>query len=307
LSEIILKTQKLTKKYGAFSAVDKMNIQVNKGDIYGLVGKNGAGKTTLLKMLCGLSMSTEGEFELFSQKTEKGLGEVRSRTGSIIETPSFLPYLSAEKNLEYYRIQRGIANKKCIKESLEFVGLSDTGKKKFKNFSLGMKQRLGLALAIMNDPDFLILDEPINGLDPMGIAEFREIILKLNREKNTTILISSHILGELSQIATTYGFMNDGKLIENISVKDLHEKCKRQLQIKVDDTSKAASILEKELHSSNFQIVNDHDILVAEHMDSPEQLVRALVMNDVMVSEVRQTGLNLEEYFIQLVGGMHNV
>lgn len=306
MSEIIMKTERLTKKYGSFSAVDHMNMQVSKGDIYGLVGKNGAGKTTLLKMLCGLSMPSEGEFELFSQKREKGLNEVRSKTGSIIETPSFLPYLSAERNLEYYRIQRGITDKKCIKESLEFVGLADTGKKKFKNFSLGMKQRLGLALAIMNDPDLLILDEPINGLDPMGIAEFREIILKLNREKNTTIIISSHILGELSQIATTYGFMNNGKLVEHISVEDLHEKCKRQLKIQVNDTNKAAAVLQKELNCTNFQIANDHDILVAEHTDAPELMVRALVMNDVLVSEVRQTGLNLEEYFIQLVGGMQN-
>jgi ABC-2 type transport system ATP-binding protein len=301
-----LKTQKLTKKYGTFSAVDNMDIQVNKGDIYGLVGKNGAGKTTLLKMLCGLSVPTQGEFELFSQKTEKGLNEIRAKTGSIIETPSFLPYLSAEKNLEYYRIQRGIQNKNCVKESLQFVGLADTGKKKFKNFSLGMKQRLGLALAIMNDPDLLILDEPINGLDPMGIAEFRETLLKLNHEKNTTIIISSHILGELSQIATTYGFMNSGRLVEHISVQDLHEKCKRQLKIQVDDTNKAANILQKELSCTNIQIENEHDMLVADQLDAPEKMVRALVLNNVMVSEVRQTGLNLEEYFIQLVGGMQN-
>ncbi len=306
MSEIILKTQKLTKKYGTFSAVDNMDIQVNQGDIYGLVGKNGAGKTTLLKMLCGLSVPTQGEFELFSQKTEKGLNEVRAKTGSIIETPSFLPYLSAEKNLEYYRIQRGIQNKNCVKESLQFVGLADTGKKKFKNFSLGMKQRLGLALAIMNNPDLLILDEPINGLDPMGIAEFRDIILKLNHEKNTTIIISSHILGELSQIATTYGFMNSGRLVEHISVQDLHEKCKRQLKIQVDDTNKAANILQKELSCTNIQIVNEHDMLVADQLDAPEKMVRALVLNDIMVSEVRSTGLNLEEYFIQLVGGMQN-
>lgn len=306
MSDNILETHNITKKYGTFSAVDNMNIEVKQGDIYGLVGKNGAGKTTLLKMVCGLSMPTSGEFELFSQKVEKDIGTARSRTGCIIETPSFFPYLSAERNLEYYQIQRGISGKKCIQESLKFVGLSDTGKKKFKNFSLGMKQRLGLALAIMNDPDFLILDEPINGLDPMGIAEFREIILKLNREKNTTILISSHILGELSQIATTYGFVNDGKLIEHISVADLEEKCRRQLKIKVGDMDKATGVLEKELLCSNFQIINEHEMLVGEFMDTPEILVRTLVQNDVMVSEVYQTGLNLEEYFIQLIGGIHN-
>ena len=183
MSDNILKTRNITKKYGKFTAVNDMDIEVKQGEIYGLVGKNGAGKTTLLKMVSGLSLPSSGTLELFGQTSEKDLNRVRSRTGCIIETPSFLPYLSAEKNLEYYRLQRGIVNPRCIRDSLEFVGLADTGKKKFKNFSLGMKQRLGLALAIMSGPDFLILDEPINGLDPMGIAEFREMILKLNHGK----------------------------------------------------------------------------------------------------------------------------
>ncbi|HHV31181.1 MAG: ATP-binding cassette domain-containing protein [Ruminococcaceae bacterium] len=306
MSDTILKTHGLTKKYGNFTAVSNMDIEVKRGEIYGLVGKNGAGKTTLLKMVSGLALKNSGSLELFGETTETGLNKARKRTGCMIETPSFLPYLSAEKNLEYYRQQRGIVNPSCIRESLEFVGLADTGKKRFKNFSLGMKQRLGLALAIMGNPEFLILDEPINGLDPMGIVEFREMILKLNRERNTTILISSHILGELSQIATTYGFIHNGKLVEHISAGELEEKCKRSLKLKVSDTAKAAVTLQNELNCNEFLVLNEQEIQIGAFLDTPETIVQALVKNNVMVADVHQTGLNLEEYFIELVGGMNH-
>lgn len=304
--ETILKTGNLTKKFGSFTAVDSMSVVVKKGEIYGLVGKNGAGKTTLLKMVSGLSIADAGEIALFGKSSPAGLNAARSRTGSIIETPSFLPYLSAEKNLEYYRIQRGVRNPRCICKSLEFVGLADTGKKKFKNFSLGMKQRLGLALAIMSDPDFLILDEPINGLDPMGMAEFREMILKLNREHGTTILISSHILSELSQIATTYGFINNGRLIETVSAEALKEKCRRSLKVKVSDTERAAGVLKGELNCTQLHVSDDGALYLDEYLDAPEKVVSTLVKNNVLVSEVRQSGLSLEEYFIELIGGMHH-
>lgn len=306
MAETIIKTHAITKQYGHFSAVDHMNIEVKRGDIFGLVGRNGAGKTTLLKMICGLSMPTSGGLELFQQVSEHELGRVRARTGSMIETPGFLPYLSAERNLEYYRIQRGIPNKNGVQESLRFVGLDNTGNKKFKNFSLGMKQRLGLALAIMGDPELLILDEPVNGLDPMGMAEFREMILKLNREKNTTILISSHILGELSQIATSFGFMNNGRLVEHISAPMLEEKCKRSLIMKVSDTEKASELLRRQFSCNNFEIKNANEIKLSEFLETPEILVKAFVENGIMVSGVREDGLNLEEYFIELVGGNHH-
>lgn len=303
LSDVLINTRNLTKSYGTKTAVCNLNLTVNKGDIYGLVGKNGAGKTTLLRMICGLAIPTSGELQLFGESSGGGLNRVRSLTGSIIETPNFFPYLSAEQNLEYYRIQRGVPGKDCIQEALQFVGLSDTGKKKFKAFSLGMKQRLGLALAIMTSPDMLILDEPINGLDPMGIAEFREIILKLNREKNTTILISSHILGELSQMATVYGFIDNGGLIEHITEKALTEKCKRRIRLKVDDAPKAATILENILSVKEFEMISKHELYVNEHLDTPEILNTTLVKNGVMVSEISCCGLNLEDYFINLVGG----
>lgn len=303
MSDCILKTQKITKQYGSFTAVDHIDLTVHPGDVYGLVGKNGAGKTTLLKMICGLALPTSGELELFGQMSLSGLGDARARTGCIIETPNFFPYLSAEKNLEYYRIQRGIAGRNCIGESLEFVGLTGTGNKKFKNFSLGMKQRLGLALAIMSSPDLLILDEPINGLDPTGIAEFREIILKLNRERGTTVIISSHILGELSQIATVYGFMNSGRIVETVTAVNLIEKCKRRLIVKVSDADRAAAILQNELSCSNFEVRNDGIIQLGEFLDAPERVNQALVKNGVMVSELRPAGLNLENYFLDLIGG----
>lgn len=303
MAETVIRTKNISKKYGNFSAVNNLSIEVTEGDIYALVGQNGAGKTTLLKIISGLSPASDGEIEIMGEKSQKGLEQMRTQTGCIIETPGFFPYLSARKNLEYYRIQRGVKDKNRVEDSLRFVGLADTGNKKFKNFSLGMKQRLGLALAVMDEPRVLLLDEPINGLDPMGIKEFREILLKLNKEKKTTILISSHILGELSQLATTYGFIRGGRLIEHISAADLHQKCQNFLKLKVDDTSKAAQVLKSSLSCEKIEIIDGHEIHMTEHMDTPEILVKTLVENGVMVSQVYQSGINLEQYFVGLMGG----
>lgn len=306
MNEIVLKTNSLSKKYGNSFAVENANIVIKQGDIYGLVGKNGAGKTTLIRMISGLTMPTSGEIELFNETSPEGLSKARSRTGCIIETPSFFPYLSAEKNLEYYRIQRGIPERECVREVLKVVNLENTGGKKFKNFSLGMKQRLGLALAIMANPDLMILDEPINGLDPTGIVEFREILQRLNRERHTTIIISSHILSELSQLATQYGFINNGRFVEQISAKDLEEKCKSCLLMKVNNTEKAAVIIEKQLGCTRFEVINNNQIRLFELIDTPEVVVEALVKNGVMLSAISQIGANLENYFIDLVGGKEN-
>lgn len=306
MNEIVLRTNSLSKKYGNNLAVNNVNMMIKEGDIYGLVGKNGAGKTTLIRMLCGLTMQTSGDIELFNETSINGLNKSRRRIGCIIETPSFYPYLSAEKNLEYYRIQRGIPEKDCIQEALRIVNLNTTGKKKFKNFSLGMKQRLGLALAIMASPDLLILDEPINGLDPTGIVEFREILLKLNRERNTTIIISSHILSELSQLATQYGFIDNGRFIEQVSAKELEEKCKSCLLMKVDNTERASVIIEKQLGCNKFEVINNNQIRMYEHIDTPEIVVDTLVKNGVKLSTISQIGANLENYFIDLIGGNKN-
>lgn len=303
MKEIIIKTKNLTKKYGNYAAVNNVNLEIKQGQIYGLVGKNGAGKTTLLRMLSGLTIPSNGEMEMFNETSPEGLNKARMRTGTIIETPNFFPYLSAKKNLEYYRIQRGIAEKEIVEEVLNMVGLSDAENKKFKNFSLGMKQRLGLALAIMASPDLLILDEPINGLDPTGIVEFRDILLKLNREKNTTIIISSHILTELSHIATAYGFIHKGEFIEQISVVDLKEKCKNYLSIKVNNIEKTAALIENQLKCSDYEVLNNNEIRLYEKIDKPEIVSMAIVNNGIMLYSICQMGSNLEEYFINLIGG----
>lgn len=306
MGEAVIQTMNLTKVYKKFTAVSDLSISVNQGDIYALVGQNGAGKTTLLKMICGLTPTTSGKLMLFGNASASELQKARTHMGTMIETPGFYPYLSAKDNLEYYRIQRGGKDQKAVDHALEFVGLADTGNKKFRSFSLGMKQRLGLALAVMNHPDILILDEPINGLDPMGIKEFREIILRLNQENQTTILISSHILGELSQIATTYGFISKGKLVEHISAEDLKEKCRNFLNIDTDDAQKAAQVLKEQFSISNLEVVDRYTLHVGEQMDKSGQFVKALVGNGLLVSQVYRSGINLEEYFVSLMGGKEN-
>ena len=303
MTETILRTQAVTRRYGTFAAVADLSLEVEKGDIFALVGQNGAGKTTLLKLVCGLTPPTSGSLELFGGSSQKELERARSRTGSVIETPGFFPYLSARQNLEYYRIQRGIADRGRVEEALRVVGMEKTGEKKFKNFSLGMKQRLGLALAVLGDPELLVLDEPINGLDPVGIREFREILLKLNREKRTTILISSHILGELSQIATRYGFIRGGKLIECVTAGELEEKCRVSLRLEVDDSRKAANVLRDQLSLGPAEILDGKMLQLSGEIEHPELAVKALVENGVMVSQVYRAGKSLETYFVDLIGG----
>lgn len=306
MKEIVIKTKNLTKKYSRFTAVNNVNMEIKQGEIYGLVGKNGAGKTTLLRMISGLTMPSNGEIQIFDETSEAGLNRARKRTGTIIETPSFFPYLSAGKNLEYYRIQRGIVEKDVVEDVLKFVGLTEVGKKKFKNFSLGMKQRLGMALAIMANPDLLILDEPINGLDPTGIVKVRDILLKLNKERNTTIIISSHILSELSQLATTYGFIHEGEFLEQICAGDIKEKCKNYLSIRVDNTAKAAALIENKLKCSKYEVLNDNELRLYEMIDKPEIISMEIVNNGIMLYSICQMGSNLEDYFINLIGGYKN-
>ena len=286
MNDNILVTRSLCKKFGESYAAKNLNITVKKGDIYGLVGKNGAGKTSLIRMALSMSHPTSGEVELFGATNEKDRIKEHVKIGAMIETPSFYPYLSAKENLEYYRIQRGITGKECVNEALEIVGLSDVGKKKFKGFSLGMKQRLGIALAIMGSPDFLILDEPINGLDPMGIKEVRDLLISLNKLKDTTILMSSHILGELSQLATCYGFINNGELIEEISVEQLEDKCKHYLAIKVDNAEKATTILEEKLNCKDYEVLNNNYIRVYGYLEEPEFVSKALFSSGVMISSL---------------------
>ena len=298
----VLKTKNLTKRYGSKAAVDNVSLTVEKGDIFGLVGQNGAGKTTLMRLVASLSYPDSGEIELFGQTSAAGLNAARLRLGSVVEMPALYPNLTAEQNLEYYRILRGISDKGVIKKSLELVSLTDTGKKKFRNFSLGMKQRLGLALAIMNNPDFIILDEPINGLDPIGIVEMRDLMKRLN-EQNVTLLISSHILTELSQVATKYAFIHEGRLVRTITQDELREECKRSLSVTVDDVAKAAAILETTLGIRSYKQISAYEMRVYEYLDNPAEVTFRLNQGGVRVAALHEVGDSLEDYYTRIIGG----
>ena len=302
----IVTTRNVTKKYSNKFAVNCVNMTIKEGDIYGLVGRNGAGKTTLMKMITSLIDETSGEIELFGKTTKNERIKEHSRIGAIIETPAFFPKMTAKDNLEYYRIQKGVVESNAVENVLNIVGLTEVENKKFKDFSLGMKQRLGLALAILGSPDFLILDEPINGLDPMGIKEIRDILIKLNKVKKTTILISSHILGELSQLATCYGFINNGELIEELSAEELDSKCRHHISIKVDDVETSAVLLEK-IGCMSYDVLDNNNIRVYDYINEPYKVNEALVKGNVKVFSLQTVGSNLEDYFIQLVGGTKNV
>lgn len=306
MAESVLVTRDLTKRYGQTAVVKSVNLNIEKGQIYGLVGRNGAGKTTIIRMVTAQTVPSGGEVELFGATEPKQLRAARARTGAMVEIPSFYPYLTARENLEYYRIQRGIAGRNVVEDALEQVNLADTGKKKFKTFSLGMKQRLGLALALMNRPDFLLLDEPINGLDPEGIVEFRNLLLELNRQYQTTILISSHILSELQNLATHYGFIDKGLMLEQLSAKTLREKCRDCLEIKVDDAPHAAALLEKELGFRDFEVLPGGIIRLYEGLESPQKVTNLLIAQGLALYGMEHRGANLEDYFLNLIGGVRH-
>ncbi|OPJ64231.1 ABC transporter ATP-binding protein [Clostridium oryzae] len=303
MSEYILKIKDLSKKYKGNAVVDNINLSVRKGEIYGFIGENGAGKSTTVRLITGLAAPSSGTIELFGEDTEKGLSNARKRIGALIERPTFYPDMTAYQNLEACRLQKGIPGKGCIDEILELLELSDTKRKKLKDFSLGMKQKLGIAIALLGDPEFLILDEPINGLDPMGIIEIRNLLKKLAKEKNMTILISSHILGELYQLATCYGIIHKGKMLEELTSKELDEKCKKCLNIKVDDVNKAVFVLENELNVSDFKVMPDETIKLYEHVDNSKLVSSTLAKAGIIIEQIMAKGDNLEEYFINLIGG----
>lgn len=306
MKKVVLKTYNITKKYGEQLAVDNVNMTIKKGDIYGFIGQNGAGKTTLIRLITGLIHKSGGEIELLGANEENELNKARTMVGSLIETPSFYTNMTARENLEVSRLVRNIPGKKCIDEVLELVGLKDVEKKKVKNFSLGMRQRLGIANALMGNPKLLILDEPINGLDPMGIVEIRELLKKINKEKDMTILISSHILSELSELATTYGIISNGKLIEEITDKQLSEKCRQYIDLRVDDTARAVILLERELGISDYEVLEDSNIKVFSNLDNVGEINSLLSRSGIIVESISVKGENLEEYFMNKVGGVLN-
>jgi len=295
--EYVLQTNGLTKMFGKKAAVNNVSLSVRKGDIYGFIGKNGAGKTTLIRVVSGLAKPSGGSIKLFESED---LGSQRRKTGTMIENPAVYPNLTAKQNLYYYCRLLGLEPKDNIDEMLALVGLGDTGKKKAKNFSLGMKQRLAIAVSLLDNPEFLMLDEPINGLDPSGIKEIRELILRLNKERNITILISSHILGELSKIANRYGVINNGLLVDEFTNQDLESRCNGELEIKVDNAEKAGDILVKLLGQGNFGIFDNNTIRTRD-LDKAGLIITELAQNGVIVSGSTIIGQDLEGYFMQLM------
>ncbi len=301
MKEVVLKTNNLTKQYNKNVVLDNVNITIKKGDIYGLIGRNGAGKTTLMKIITTLASPTSGTFELFNTSSENDeLFDNKKRVGSLIEYPAFYPNLSAYDNLKYYTIQRGIVDKNQINKVLELVNLTGTGKKKVKTFSLGMKQRLGIALAILNSPDFVILDDPINGLDPIGISELRDTFKKLS-DNGITLLISSHILSELYLLANEFGFLENGKLIKELSKEELDLECSKCLVIKTDDSKKVSVLLEKELNTNNYKVINNEEIRVYDYTDDSDKVSDVLVNNKIKIKGFYESGISLEEYFKEII------
>lgn len=303
--EYILETNNLEKRYKKYKAVNNLNIHIQKGSIYGLIGKNGAGKTTLIRLLCGLQKPTAGIYTIYGISNEnKKIIDVRKRIGAIIEAPSICLDMTAEDNLKKQYKIIGLPNFDNLYEILKFVRLADTGKKVAKHFSLGMKQRLGLAISLVGNPDILILDEPINGLDPEGIIDIRELILKLNKEKGITFLISSHYLDELFKIATCYGFIDKGRIVKEISKEDLEQNFRRRTQINVSNLEECVKYLEES--NIPYKVISDEIIDIYEKINVSE-LVVALSKRNCIVNNFQEKGESLENYYLNLIGGAGNV
>ena len=297
-----VETKQLTKSYGMKYALQDVDLTVYEGDIFGLVGKNGAGKTTLFKLIQGITRPTDGQILLFGSKDRT---KQRARIGALIEIPHFYPYMSAEQNLEYFRIQRGIAEKDSVIEVLRLTGLMDERKKLFRAFSMGMKQRLGIALSLLGEPDLLLLDEPTNGIDPEGIVQIRSLLRKLNRERHITILISSHILSELAHIANRYAIMDAGLILDTVTREELDASMRSAIRIRTDSPERVVVILEEVFSLSDFRVENDKDVLLYESFGSIPEIIRALVVSGIRVYDVHRLEAQLEDYFLQKVGGDH--
>jgi len=306
MKEYVLKTDNLTKQYHGVNVLQDAQIALEAGKIYGLIGQNGAGKTTLMKLISGLVFPTQGNIELFGQSSEGGLQNERKRLGCMIEYPGFIPYMTAQDNLTYYRIIRGEPSKTIVSELLKRVGLDNTGKKKVKNFSLGMKQRLGIAIALLGDPELLILDEPINGLDPIGVVEIRNLLTRLCEERHMTILISSHNLPELYQMATNYIIIHQGKIKQSLTLEELEENCKHHILIGCDQPEKLASILEMQLGTTNYKVMPDKTIKLYDFLDDKNLVAKVISDNGLIITNFSLEGDTLEDYFISVIGGERN-
>lgn len=304
MSQYLISTNALTKQFGHQKAVDNVNLHIRKGAVYGFIGRNGAGKTTCLKMITGLSRPTEGEIEIFGYKG-KELEKIRDRIGCLIEGPGLYENMSAYDNLKTKCLFCGIHKKGYIEEILDMIGLTDTKRKSVKKFSLGMKQRLGIGLALVGEPDILVLDEPINGLDPQGIAEIRDVLHNLQQVRNMTIIISSHILEELSKIATDYGIINNGVLLQELTREELMDRCSERIEITLDRPDSAIPVLDR-LGFTKYEMTDKNHIHVYERLDESAFLNMELANSGVLVKGISITNEELESYFLNLMGGGAN-
>jgi len=305
--EHIVETNLLSKQYGKNMALNKVSIHVRPGEIYGLIGKNGAGKSTLFKILMDLTRKTNGEKEIFGVRSVVELNKIKRNIGFMM-TPSFFPYLSARQNLEYFREFKGITDKNEIDRVLKMVGL-DQVKKKYKSYSMGMKQRLNIANALMGSPDLILMDEPINGLDPQGMASFRKVVLKLSKEQGITFIVSSHILGELGLMATRFGFIHQGELIEEIDADALKNKTEDQIILKVDNKERAVTILEEKFENIDYLVNEKEETLIKNYVDQIDVIASVLVKSGIRLYKLSSHERSLEEYYLSMVneGGEENV
>lgn len=302
--EYVLKTNALSKNYKNFKALNGLSMNIPKGAIYGFIGKNGAGKTTLIRIICGLQEPISGGYTLYGRKnTDKEIVKSRRRMGAVVETPSIYLDMTAKDNLKQQYLILGLPSFDGLTEILELVGLHNTGNKKAKNFSLGMRQRLGIAIALVGDPDFLVLDEPVNGLDPQGIIDIRELILKLNRERQITVLISSHILDELSKLVTHYGFIDSGRIVKEMSAEELEAACKKCVRLEVSNIKALARVLDE--MQIDYKIITDEAADVYAKVNI-SRMTAALAKENCELISMQERDESLESYYISLVGGGKN-
>lgn len=297
----VIKMRDISKRKGNVEILKHFNMTVYQNDIYGFIGENGAGKSTTMKIIMSLIKENQGQLELFDSTNNQ---QNRSRIGAIIENPVFYPYMTAYENLKYYVQFKGIVEENSIEKVLKMVGLENVGKKKYKNYSLGMKQRLSLAFALINNPDLLILDEPLNGLDPQGIVELRDTLNILHKKYGITMLISSHILDELEMIATRYGFIHQGQMIEEITEEKLQEKLKRYISLDVDNVGYTSITLEQKLHTKNYQVMDDHTIYLYDFVSESSKVATTLIQEGIILNKMNISNISLENYYLSLVKGV---
>ncbi|WP_251861146.1 ATP-binding cassette domain-containing protein [Clostridium sp. Marseille-Q2269] len=303
MDNIIIKINEVTKKYKNINVLENINITIKKGEIYGLIGLNGAGKSTLLKIITGLIIPNSGNIELFGEYEKDKVENSRSRIGAIVENPALYDNRTVYENMYINRIQKGIPGDESINKALNQVDLMDAKDKKVKTLSVGSKQRLGIAMALLGEPEVLILDEPINGLDPIKIIELRNLLKKLNLEYGVTILISSHILGELYHIADYYGIIHKGKLIDQLTLDELKDKCRKFIHIKVDDSAKAAVVISKKLNTLNYNVFPHNVIKLYDYIEESGKVTETLVKEGITVEQIMPMGEDLEAYFSKVIGG----